>query len=105
MRVRFPGWRTGGSFRSLRYGIVARVANRNVDPCWIFWAWNQDAFGALWLVGWGCWPQWRRMHWRHGWPSYSWGSQSAPWVCGGGRSDWGRGSEERRGGKEGKSRG
>src|ERR1039457_5870025 len=83
MRVRFPGWRTGGSFRSLRYGIVARVANRNVDPCWIFWAWNQDAFAALWLVGWGCWPQWRRMNWRHGWPSYSWGSQSAPWVGGG----------------------
>src|ERR1017187_5767774 len=90
MRVRFPGWRTGGSFRSLRYGIVARVANRNVDPCWIFWAWNQDAFAALWLVGWGCWPQWRRMNWRHGWASYSWGAQSAPWVCGGGRSGWGR---------------
>src|ERR1017187_8255620 len=48
MRVRFPGWRTGGSFRSLRYGTVVRAANRNVDPCWIFWAWNQDAIcGSL----------------------------------------------------------
>src|ERR1017187_6505093 len=70
MRVRFPGWRTGGSFRSLRYGIVARVANRNVDPCWIFWAWNQDAFAALWLVGWGCWPRWGGLTCRHGWPIF-----------------------------------
>src|SRR5450759_2433397 len=65
MRARFPGWRTGGSFRSLRYGTVARAANRNVDPCWIFWAWNQDAFAALWLVGWDCWPPWRPTNWQH----------------------------------------
>src|ERR1017187_600090 len=71
MRVRFPGWRPGGSFRSLRYGTVARAANRNVDPCWIFWAWNRDAFAALWLVGWDCWPQWLPTNWRHSWLSYS----------------------------------
>src|SRR5664280_1093833 len=90
MRARFPGWRTGGSFRLLRYDTVARAANRNVDPCWIFWAWNRDAFAALWLVGWDCWPQWHPTNWRPSWRSYSWGSRLAPWVCGGWCSDWDR---------------
>src|ERR1019366_6320538 len=59
MFVRYPGWRTGANCTPLRHGTVARRANRNVGPCWIFWVWNQGAFVVLWLVCWDCWPPWR----------------------------------------------
>src|ERR1019366_6392580 len=79
MFVRYPGWRTGANCTPLRHGTVARRANRNVGPCWIFWVWNQGAFVVLWLVCWDCWPPWRPTNWRRGWHSCCWEGPSVPW--------------------------